>query len=115
VTAIGSSTSRSPPRRSQSYVESKSEADFHADNMLHDAVIMQLIVMGESVTRLSADFRAKHPEIDWPNIINLRHRLAHDYFGTDLRTAWDIATAHVPTLHAQLTQILAAEFPEAIE
>ena len=81
-------------------------------HMLHDAVIMELIVAGEWASRLSPDFRARHPEIDWTNIVNLRHRLAHDYFGTDLRIAWDTATVHVPTLHAQLTQILAHEFPE---
>ncbi len=94
------------------YIESKSEADFHVDDMLHDAVILQLIVVGESVGRLSPDFRTKHPEIDWSKIVGLRHRLAHDYFGTDLRTAWDIATVHVPTLHSQLSQILSTEFPD---
>ena len=94
------------------YIEFKSEAEFCDNDMLHDAVIMQLIVVGESVARLSAEFRGKHPEIDWRNIVNLRHRLAHDYFGTDLHTAWDIATVHLPTLNAQLTSILATEFPD---
>lgn len=48
--------------------------------MLHDAVIMQLIVTGEAALRLSPDFRAGHPEIDWTNIVSLGHGLAHGYW-----------------------------------
>jgi uncharacterized protein with HEPN domain len=96
------------------YIGTKSEADFHANNMLHDAVIMQPIVVGESVGKISPEFRAQYAEADWIGIINLRHRLAHDYFGAELRIVWEIATVDVPDLCRQITQILAREYPDEI-
>ena len=94
------------------FLTSKGQADFDSDKLLHNGVLRLLIVVGEAVTQLSPGFRDAHPEIPWRPISNFRHRLVHDYSGIDMRIAWEVAAVHVPALHSQLTQILAAEFTE---
>ena len=48
-----------------------------------DAINYQLIVLGEAITGLSYEYKDKHPEIDWREIVNLRNHLAHQYFQVD--------------------------------
>ncbi|HEU0302055.1 MAG TPA: HepT-like ribonuclease domain-containing protein, partial [Longimicrobium sp.] len=47
----------------------------------HDqlALAKALENIGEAANYLSDGFTAAHPEIPWHDIINLRHRIAHDY------------------------------------
>lgn len=92
------------------YLRSCSQADFFASPLLQDAVLRQLMIVGEAAINLSAEFKARHTDIQWRKIAGFRHRIVHDYFGFDLDTAWTIATASLPELREQLTRILKSEF-----
>ncbi len=92
------------------YLRSRNQADFLGNRLLQDAVLRQLMIVGEAAINLSAEFKAKHPEIEWRRIAGFRHRIVHDYLGFDLDTAWRIATVALPELSEQLTRILKAEF-----
>jgi uncharacterized protein with HEPN domain len=39
--------------------------------------------IGEAAHSLSATVTSLHPEIPWRDIVNLRHRIAHDYRNID--------------------------------
>lgn len=45
--------------------------------------------IGEQVNCLSPDFTDSHPDIPWAQIAGLRHRLIHDYEGTN----WNIISS----------------------
>lgn len=45
-----------------------------------DAILYDLLVIGEAVKALSNDARSTHPEIPWSEIAKLRDLLAHSYF-----------------------------------
>ena len=91
------------------FVAGKTESDFLTDKLLHNAVIRQLIIVGEAVTRLSPEFCESHPEIPWRPISNFRHRLVHDYSGVDMDLAWAIAVIHTPELHNRVLVILGGD------
>lgn len=63
--------------RIESYVGGGREA-FLADNMIQDAVIRNLEVIGEAVKNLSSDLRAQHPDIPWTRIAGMRDVLIHE-------------------------------------
>jgi hypothetical protein len=46
--------------------------------------------------RLPEDFRKQYPEIKWPQIIGLRHRIVHDYFNIDVGIVWQIIQTDLP-------------------
>ncbi|HXJ39639.1 MAG TPA: HepT-like ribonuclease domain-containing protein [Bryobacteraceae bacterium] len=80
------------------FLIAKGQGDFLSDDLLHNAVLRQLIIVGEAVTHLSTEFCASHPEIPVRPIANFRHRVVHDYSGVDMDLAWRIATSDLPIL-----------------
>ena len=58
---------------------SQDEASFVADAEKHWAVVAQLLVIGEDVTRLSNEFRSSHPKIGWAKIAGMCNCLIHGY------------------------------------
>lgn len=79
---------------------------FIANDLLRDATIRQLTVIGEAAFKVSNEFRAEHPQIPWNQIAAFRHRLVHDYFGLDLDAVWQIAKIELPALRLEIEAIL---------
>jgi uncharacterized protein with HEPN domain len=59
----------------------KSADAFQNDEESFDATIMNFIVLGEAVGKLSEPLKEHYPHIDWRKIYAFRNVLAHDYFG----------------------------------
>lgn len=70
--------------------DSGSGANLYSNNQAFDATVMNFIVIGEMVSKLSEDFLMNHTQIDWINIIGFRNIIAHDYFGIDADELWEI-------------------------
>ncbi|MCE5208203.1 MAG: DUF86 domain-containing protein [Chloroflexi bacterium] len=47
--------------------------DFFHDELRQSAILQKLIVIGEAASRLSIDFREKHPDIEWDDIVGFRN------------------------------------------
>lgn len=50
--------------------------------------------------------RALLPDVPWPGIVAMRHRLVHAYFDVDLDLVWATVTDDLPPLVALLEQHL---------
>lgn len=85
---------------------------FLTEDLYQSAILQKLTLIGEASSRLSSDFRKRHPEIEWPDIIAFRNIAVHQYFGVKWEVVWDTAVQSVPILRSQITAILAAEFPD---
>lgn len=84
------------------HLETLPGGTFHNNWLVRDAVCMRVVVIGEAASRLSAEFKASLPEINWPGIIRTRHLLAHDYGSADPDILWVIATERVVDLELAL-------------
>lgn len=62
---------------------------FCENNMLIDALVRQIEIIGEASNNLSADFRKSHPQIPFRDIIDMRNFLSHEYFGVNTEVVWD--------------------------
>jgi len=81
------------------------------DNLLViDAVLMNIVTIGESVARLSKDFRKRNDKIEWAKIKGLRNIIAHDYFGIDIEEIWQIVKYKIPELNLLIDEILKKEY-----
>ena len=54
------------------------------DRKTSDAVLYNLVVIGEAAARISDETRARAPEIPWAKVVGLRTLIAHEYFRIDL-------------------------------
>ena len=80
--------------------------DFEKDNESFDATMMNFIILGELVSKLSDQFKDTHPEIDWRKICAFRNVLAHDYFGIFPAEVWEIITRYLPELNQEISLIV---------
>ncbi|WP_170175817.1 HepT-like ribonuclease domain-containing protein [Sulfurimonas crateris] len=79
--------------------------DFYNDQKSFDASMMQLVVIGETITRLDESFKKTHQHIPWQKIKDFRNIIAHDYFGIDADEIWDIIQNKLIPLRSEI-QIL---------
>lgn len=81
---------------------------FHADQRTVDAVVRNLMILGEVAAKMPPDARIRFPEIEWDRIAKTRHRLVHEYFSVDTGIVWRIVQIHLPALLPTLQQARAA-------
>ncbi|WP_089726898.1 HepT-like ribonuclease domain-containing protein [Candidatus Thiosymbion oneisti] len=84
---------------------------FQGSRLHQHAITKALENIGEAAGKVSSETKKAHPEIPWPQIVGLRHRIAHDYFRLDLLRVWEIVTTDVPTLIITLEPLVPPEEP----
>jgi len=78
---------------------------FNEDDKAFDAVMMNFIVIGEMVSRISSKAKEANPQIDWNRIKGFRNLVAHDYFGIDAEEVWQIIVNDLPILKKEIDKI----------
>lgn len=78
---------------------------FLQDVKTQDAVLRNLEVIGEASKNLSPQLKQAHPEIPWRSMAATRDRLIHHYFGVNFDIIWQIVTAELPKVLAQLAEL----------
>jgi len=80
--------------------------DFFNNTQAFDATLMNFIVIGEMVEKLSEELiDASNEEIDWYEIKGFRNILAHNYFGVDAEEVWQIIHNSLLELETQLKRM----------
>jgi len=87
-----------------------SEDEFLDDELLQSAVLQKLMIIGEAAARLPEDFREKHQEIEWKDIIGFRNIAVHEYFSVLWEIVWNTAMIDAPLLEKSIEIILENEY-----
>ena len=82
------------------------QTDFVEREMVIDAVIRNLEVIGEAATNIPEAIRIQYPAIPWKRMIGLRNIVIHGYFGIDLGIIWEIITRNLPDTKPLLVALL---------
>ena len=91
--------------QSLTYVEGLDKDDFLSDKRTQQAVILNLIILGEAATKLMdryPEIAAAHPEIEWRSMRGMRNRIAHGYYDIDLDVVWETVCSALPVLKEKL-------------
>jgi len=88
----------------QSYLEEMSYDEFVASDITIDAVVRNLEIIGEAMNNVNASLFEEHKVIPIEDIISMRNRLIHEYFGVKVDVVWDTCQKDLP----QLKEIIAA-------
>jgi len=82
-----------------------SKEELKNDELRKYAIVRAIEVIGEAVKNLSNEFKEKHKDIPWKEIIGTRDIMIHKYFGVDLEIVWDIIENNLPDLKKKLKSI----------
>jgi uncharacterized protein with HEPN domain len=77
--------------------------------MLSLAVIKDLEIIGEAASRISQDCQNRHPELSWSNMIGMKNRLVHAYYGINLDIVWQTVSQDLLPLLQVIDKIIIEE------
>lgn len=83
------------------YTAGMDETAFRADELVQDAVIRNLEVVGEAcrnIERADPSFAASRPDLPIAGAYDMRNLLAHGYFKVDLGVVWRTVQHDLPPL-----------------
>ncbi len=92
--------------RAMRYTKGMTLEIFTKDELVCDAVMRNIQIIGEAANRTSRQLREATTDLEWPRIIGMRHRLVHDYFEIEEAIVWRVVTDYLPPLAEQLKKIL---------
>jgi uncharacterized protein with HEPN domain len=75
--------------------------DLDYDHFFHDkkttyAVVRGLEIIGEASKNIPNDIKENYPDIPWKEITGMRDKIAHEYFGVDLKIVWQTIQEDLP-------------------
>lgn len=81
------------------------------DDILNDAetqyiITTPLIIIGEEANKLSPEIISSYDDVAWLNAAGIRHRLAHNYMGTDWNVVSDVVFNEIPIMLEQVRSII---------
>jgi len=93
-------------RKVQTKVENLQRQDYDANEDLRLALTHLLQMIGEAARQVSDVARQKMPEIPWPQVVVMRHRIVHEYMDVDLNIVWTVATQEMAPLIRVLEKVI---------
>ncbi|WP_447601735.1 HepT-like ribonuclease domain-containing protein [Nitrospira sp. Nam80] len=88
------------------YTEGLTFDQFRSEDMVIDAVVRNLEIIGEAAKHLPAEAKALMPQVDWSKAAAFRDVIAHGYFGLDLHIIWDVVQTKIPPLNQSVEKVL---------
>ncbi|MCL7454615.1 MAG: DUF86 domain-containing protein [Anaerolineae bacterium] len=88
------------------YTAGLSFEQFEANDMVIDAVVRNLEIIGEAARQIPIPLREQYPRIEWSRVVGFRNIVIHTYFAVDVEIVWTIATQRLSELKAVLNEML---------
>lgn len=93
----------------ENYVKDQDRFTFCNNGLVQDAVLMQFIVIGESIDYVETEKLLKY-DYPWYKVKSFRNMIAHEYFNIKMIAVWEIIQKDLPKLKSMVTIILETEF-----
>lgn len=90
------------------YTDGMTFEEFVADARTRDAVVRNLMTMGESVRWIPDVILDGHPRVPWRTMRGVRNVVVHEYFGIDDAILWETVRGDLPPLVPLLEDVLAS-------
>jgi uncharacterized protein with HEPN domain len=93
----------------EKFTKGESLETFCEKDMLHDAVMMQFIIIGEAIIHVENEKLDRY-DYPWYKVKSFRNMIAHEYFNIKLPAVWQIIENDLQQLRATVQTILKKEF-----
>ncbi len=90
----------------EQFVEGMDFEEFRNDDKTVSAVIRKFESMGEAARHVPEEVRGRAPDVPWRQMVGLRNKLIHFYFGIKHELIWETIKSRLPQLKKRLRQLL---------
>ena len=87
------------------YLGEMTWSQFKQSEIVIDAVVRNLEIIGEASKNIPPNIRRSYSEIPWKDMYGMRNILIHEYFGVDTKIVWHTAKNNLPPVQKQLERI----------
>lgn len=88
------------------YINNVTYEELVINQMMVDAIIRNIEIIGEAANKLDEDFRAQHPTFPFRSAITMRNKLIHNYNEIDFKVVWDTVKLDIPELREMCEDLL---------
>lgn len=92
-------------RKIQKFSKNLSLEQFAENELVQDAIIRNIEIIGEAAKKISTDTKKIYCDIPWKEITGMRDKLIHDYLGVDTKVVWETIKKDIPDLKRLLKEI----------
>jgi uncharacterized protein with HEPN domain len=71
---------------------------FLDNSMMRFACVKQIEIIGEAANYITPETKLLFTDLEWKQIIGMRHILVHEYFGVDFDLIWQVIIDDLPKL-----------------
>ncbi len=87
-------------------VKGKDSNEVLNNGILFRAIVRSIEIIGEASKKISEEFKAANPDIEWKKMGRTRDVLIHVYFAVDNEIIWDIVTEKLPPLQRYISNLV---------
>lgn len=80
--------------------------EFVQDDKTLSAVVRKVEIIGEATRNIPKEIKATYSDIPWRDIVGMRNKIIHDYFGIDNEIVWQVIKEKLPALRNQIEKVL---------
>lgn len=91
----------------ENFVKGISLDDFKNDKKTYFAVIRAFEIIGEAANNAYDGLKDKYPQLPWRQMITMRNKVIHEYFGVDLESVWNTIEQDLPELKSHISNLKA--------
>jgi len=88
----------------EKYTANVTLKEFLENSMMRFASIKQIEIIGEAGNYITAETKLLFTDIEWKQIVGMRHILIHEYFGVDAYLVWQVIINDIPPLKKAIQQ-----------
>jgi uncharacterized protein with HEPN domain len=88
------------------FIGNKSKNDFYNDEMMQEAIIRKIEIIGEATNRVSEDLKNRYPDFPWKKMIAMGNIMIHMYDELELDIVWSTATNDIPLLQNRVKELI---------
>lgn len=80
--------------------------EFLADSKTQDAILYNLLIIGEAANQISKEFQEQNYLIPWSSMIGTRNIIVHGYDQVKLQIVWEILQRDLKSLKSEIKKVL---------
>lgn len=89
-----------------SFTENMTFDSFKEDKKTMYAVTRCIEVLGEAAKKIPKSIRDKYPSVPWKEMVGMRNKMIHEYFGVDVKILWQTVKGDIPSLKPLIQEIV---------